>query len=79
MDYVILNTKKPGLGLIESYKKENADLVDNDEKEIENLGVKIIKENILEDVKEKKILWEKKNLLRHDSDKIAKILIGLIQ
>ena len=35
-------------------------------------------DNFVDDVSEKKLLWEKKNLLRHNSDKIAKVLVGLI-
>ena len=78
LDFVVLNSKKPSEELIKSYKMENAYLIENDIEEIENLGIKVIVENLLDDVKEKKLLWEKKNLLRHDPYKIAEVLIGLI-
>ncbi len=78
LDYVILNNEKPGHELIESYARENAHLVENDIKEIEKLGVKVILDNFLDKAKEKKLLWEKRDLLRHDSDKVAEVLVGII-
>ena len=78
LDYVILNNEKPGHELIESYARENALLVENDIKEIEKLGVKVILDNFLDKAKEKKLLWEKRDLLRHDSDKVAEVLVGII-
>ena len=77
-DFVILNSKQPDKKLIEEYEKENAHVIENDPEEIENLGSKVIQEDLLEDTTEKKILWDKKYLLRHNSDKTAKILINLI-
>ena len=78
LDFVILNNKSPNKELIDSYNSENAHLIENDIDEIENLGVSVIAEDLLDDVKEKKLLWEKKNLLRHDPDKIAEVLVGLV-
>ena len=78
LDFVVLNNRDPHEELIESYKLENAHLIENDIDEIENLGVSVIAEDLLDDVKEKKLLWEKKNLLRHDPDKIAEVLVGLV-
>ena len=78
LDYVILNNKKPSMKLLKEYKKENAFLVENDFKELKKLGIKIIVEDVLDESAEKKTLWEKKDLLRHDPDKIAKLLAGLI-
>lgn len=78
IDYVMLNTKEPSEELKKEYENENAHLIENDIYEINKLGVNIIQDEILEDVKEKKILWQKKNLLRHESHKIAKLLMALI-
>jgi len=78
LDFVILNNKSPNEDLIESYKMENAHLIENDIDKIENSGISVIAEDLLDDVKEKRILWEKKNLLRHDPDKISEVLVGLI-
>ncbi|MBD3253424.1 uridine diphosphate-N-acetylglucosamine-binding protein YvcK, partial [Candidatus Pacearchaeota archaeon] len=77
-DFVIINTKQPNEKLIEAYKKENAGLVENDSEEIEKLGIRVIAENVLDETAEKKMLWEKKDLLRHDPDKTAEVLMRLI-
>ena len=78
-DFIILNTKLPPENIIESYEKENASLVENDIKAINKTfpQTKIIQEELIDEVSEKKLLWEKKDLLRHNPDKIAKVLIGL--
>jgi len=78
LDYVIVNSKKPDNLLLEEYEKEYAFLVENDFEEIERLGIKIIAEDVLDDSANKKLLWEKKDLLRHDPEKIAKVLMKLI-
>lgn len=78
LDYVIINTRKPPKRLLQEYEKEYAFLIENDFEQIEKLGVKIIGEDLIEKTSEKQILWEKKDLLRHDPNKIAKVLIRLI-
>jgi len=78
LDFVILNSKTPGAELMESYNRENAYLVENDIDQVENLGVSVISEDLLDNVTEKKLLWEKKDLLRHDPNKIAEGLVGLV-
>lgn len=79
IDHVILNTKIPDSDLLEAYKQENAYLVENDVDEIKNLGIKVTADSLLDDISEKKLLWEKRYLLRHDPEKIAKVLIGLMR
>lgn len=78
IDYVILNSQKPSKELIEQYKEERADIVENDIQEIKSLGVGVIEEDLLESIKEKKMLWEKQYLLRHDSNKIAELLVSIV-
>ena len=78
IDYVIANNKNPLKELLDSYKKENGYLVENDVSGVEKLGVQLILGDFLDDVDQKKILWEKKDLLRHNPQKIAKELINLI-
>lgn len=78
LDFVILNNKSPTRELIELYKIENAYLIENDVDEIESFRVNIIMEDLIDDVNEKKLLWEKKNLLRHNPDKVAEVLMRLI-
>jgi uncharacterized cofD-like protein len=77
-DYVILNDKMPEKSLIEEYEKENAHIVDVDIENIKNLGCEVISQDLLEDVCEKKMLWEKKDLLRHNSDKTAELIMKII-
>ena len=77
LDFVILNNSKPSEELLESYKKENAFLVDTDCEELEKLGVRIFLGSFLDDVEEKKLLWEKKDLLRHNPEKIAELIVCL--
>jgi len=77
LDYVLINTKRPDERLIEEYEKEYASVVENDFDELRKFGVEIIKGEIL-DESDKKLLWEKKDLLRHDPDKIARVLVGLV-
>lgn len=77
LDYIILNSKKPNLDLIEEYEKEHSQLVENDMEELNKLDIKIIQGELLEDAPEKQILWHKKDLLRHDSNKLAKLIINI--
>ncbi|MAG02565.1 hypothetical protein CMI42_04465 [Candidatus Pacearchaeota archaeon] len=78
LDYVLLNTKMPDERLIDAYRLENAEIVENDLEELDNMGVKILSGDFLDEFSEKKLLWEKKDLLRHDPDKIARVLVGLV-
>jgi len=78
LDIVVLNREKPGQDLLDSYKLENAYFVESDIEEIERMGIKVVCDDLLDNVSEKKLLWEKKNLLRHDPDKIAEVLVGLV-
>jgi len=78
LDYVVLNKGKPSNELLESYRRENAFLVENDIEEISKIGVKVICEELLDDITEKKLLWEKKDLLRHNPSRVAEVLVGLV-
>ena len=77
LDFVVLNNKNPSEEIIELYKMENAYLIENDVDKIESFGVSIIIEDLIDDVNEKKLLWEKKNLLRHNPDKIAEVIMNI--
>jgi len=79
IDYLILNKEIPSEKLISQYKEDNSFVVENDVDFIkENFKAKVLVEDILEDLKEKKLLWEKLYLLRHDSNKIAEIVASLV-
>lgn len=76
LNYVIVNTSKPKETTAQSYEEENSKIVEIDEA-LHNQNYEVIEADLIEDVIEKKILWEKDNLLRHDSEKIAKIINGI--
>lgn len=79
LDYAIVNNEKPSEQLIEQYEKDNSFVVEADSDELRKLGVTPIEANLIENINEKKILWEKLYLLRHDSNKIAEIIMSLIK
>ncbi|MEN9625715.1 MAG: hypothetical protein RL557_43 [archaeon] len=79
LDYVIVNTKRPSERLLEGYQKEHASFVDFDREEIEKIDVQIIEGALLDEAAEKKLLWEKKDLLRHDPEKIAEMIMGIVE
>ncbi len=79
LDFVILNNGKPSDSLLESYEKENAFLVENDIEEVKKFAKKVLIGDFLDDVKEKKLLWEKKDLLRHNPRRIAGALVGVVE
>jgi len=79
IDHIILNTQKPNQELIETYEKEHAHLIENDINEIQKLGINTISENVLDETIGKKILWHKKDLLRHHPDKIAEVVMRLVE
>ena len=69
VDYVIANTGEITDELKEKYQKDRAELVKLDREDINSLGVKIVGENLV------KI---KNELVKHDSDKLAEVLVDTI-
>ena len=69
VDYVIANTGEITDELKEKYLKDSAELVKLDREDINSLGVKIVGENLV------KI---KNELVKHDSDKLAEVLVDTI-
>ena len=45
------------------------------DEELESLDLRLIKADICEDIEERRILWEKADLLRHDPGKLADLII----
>ncbi|MFH1380906.1 MAG: gluconeogenesis factor YvcK family protein [Candidatus Omnitrophota bacterium] len=68
IDYCMINTEKIPLGLLEKYKSERAYPVAADKEAIEELGCKAVEANVI----------NTKNLVRHNSEKLAKIIVDLI-
>lgn len=70
LDYVIVNNNIPRQDILDKYQKEGANVVLMDEG-VYNLNVNIKKADLVEDFNQRRILWEKQDLLRHDPDKLA--------
>ncbi|MFP4112280.1 MAG: uridine diphosphate-N-acetylglucosamine-binding protein YvcK [Candidatus Woesearchaeota archaeon] len=77
LDYALVNTKVPDKSLLKKYEEDHSFIVKDDSSEIDTLGVKPVEADIIEEIKEKRILYAKRELLRHDSDKIAKEIIKI--
>ena len=70
LDYIIVNNNIPRNDIIDRYQKEGAEVVLMDEG-VYNLNVNVKKADLVEDLNQKRVLWEKQDLLRHDPDKVA--------
>ena len=70
LDYVIINSNIPRKDILERYQKEGADPVLIDEG-VYNMNINVKKADLVEDIDQRRILWEKQDLLRHDPDKLA--------
>ncbi len=75
IDYVIVNNKIPKLELMKKYEDDGSYLVKYNRESLKLLGVEAIEADVMEEILEQRILYERKDLLRHDSDKIAKSII----
>ncbi len=70
LDYVLVNNNFPRKEIIEKYRKEGADIVALDE-DLENNNVAVEVTDLIENLDQKRILWEKQDLIRHDPEKLA--------
>ena len=70
LDYVLVNNNIPRKSILEKYQKEGADIAQMDEN-VSHLQVKVKMADLVEDLDQKRILWEKQDLIRHDPDKLA--------
>ncbi|HHT9130518.1 MAG TPA: uridine diphosphate-N-acetylglucosamine-binding protein YvcK [Candidatus Brocadiaceae bacterium] len=70
LEYVIVNNNFPRKDIIDKYQKEGAAVVSMDEG-VYSSNVNVKKADLVEDFNQKRILWEKQDLLRHDPDKLA--------
>ena len=70
LDYVLVNNNIPRKSILERYQKEGADVAQMDER-VSHLQVKVKMADLVEDLEQKRILWEKQDLIRHDPDKLA--------
>ncbi|NQT19422.1 MAG: uridine diphosphate-N-acetylglucosamine-binding protein YvcK [Planctomycetes bacterium] len=75
VDYVLLNDNIPSDEILQRYADEGAELVVPGD--VDGLGVQIIRADLVEDIQNKRALWEKQDLLRHDPAKLADAIIKL--
>lgn len=69
LDYCILNIGEIPSAVLKRYSEENAFPVINDVKNIENMGYRVIEEDIV----------SIDSVIRHDSLKLAKIILGIVE
>lgn len=68
IDYVIVNSKEISLAAQEMYADQGAKVVKIDESEIDKLGVKLVKANIINET----------NLVRHDPVKLSRTIMKMV-
>ncbi len=80
IDLVLANNKKPGADILKKYSAEKAKFVEADIQALAQTKVEAIAEDLLSDgvIKKKAGDKLKRSFLRHDSDKLAKLIWGLI-
>ena len=80
IDYVIYNTKKTSSSMLTQYSKDKEYPVAYNTKELSNKTYKTIGENILDLKIQKKYKNDKieRTLIRHDSEKICKVVINIL-
>jgi hypothetical protein len=66
----------PPKEVLERYKAAGAQLLRADD-DLRSLGPQIIEADIVENVDQERVLWEKQDLLRHDPAKLAHIIMEL--
>jgi len=69
IDYCILNLAQIPAEFVEKYKGEGAQLVAADAEKVQEMGFSVIKEDLV----------SAKNYVRHDSQKLARIIIELLE
>ncbi len=72
LDYVILNNGQPPFSILKRYEQDGAALV---RPETYSGRTQAIRDDVMENIKEKRVLWEKQDLIRHDPDKLATVLV----
>ncbi|MFH0954612.1 MAG: uridine diphosphate-N-acetylglucosamine-binding protein YvcK [Candidatus Micrarchaeota archaeon] len=77
-DYVLVNTRVPPSKNLAAYEKEHAFMVRQDKEVLADLPSRIVYADLLQKHTKKKSDWNRRDYLRHDSDKIAKVLMKLV-
>lgn len=83
VQYVIVNSKKPSENLIRKYESQRELLIKFDQKEEGERLFKIIHTNVLSEQKtiysKSDVLADKRAFIRHDSEKLAKVLMMILE
>ncbi|MEW6170420.1 MAG: YvcK family protein [Candidatus Omnitrophota bacterium] len=69
VNWCIVNNAKPPTDILERYRKENSYPIIIDSQKIKKAGCRVVEDDIINAL----------NYVRHDSEKLAKIIIGLIE
>lgn len=77
-DFVLVNTRIPHSKNLKAYEKEHAFMVRADKELLADLPSRIVFADLLQKNTKKKSDWNRRDYLRHDSDKIAKVLMNLL-
>ena len=75
LDCVLLNNTIPPREILDRYEQEGARIVMPGD--VDSLGVRVVKADLVEDIDNRRVLWEKQDLLRHDPEKLAEHIIHL--
>ena len=78
LDAVIVNSYIPPDEVMAAYERDGAALVLPDDELRSRTKLRIIEENLVEDIHSQRILWEKQDLLRHDPTKLAFLLVRML-
>ena len=70
VDYALFNSQFPSEDILDRYRREGAAPVLPDP-DMDFGGVEVLTANLVEDLDQKRVLWEKQDLLRHHPDKLA--------
>lgn len=77
IDYVIVNKEIPRKDVVDRYRKDDSLLVEPDVNEIQKMGIAVILSDVVEETTEERVIYAKRDLLRHDADKIASEVVRL--
>ncbi|NLW51007.1 MAG: uridine diphosphate-N-acetylglucosamine-binding protein YvcK [Candidatus Brocadiaceae bacterium] len=70
VDVALFNDHCPDQEVLARYRAEGAEMVLADD-DLHTLGVPVVTDNLVEDLDGRRVLWEKKDLLRHHPDRLA--------
>ncbi|HDY66204.1 MAG: uridine diphosphate-N-acetylglucosamine-binding protein YvcK [Candidatus Scalindua sediminis] len=70
LDYVLVNDNFPNDDILEKYRSEGAEIIAIDE-DLTKINVEVEVTDLIENIEQKRILWEKQDLIRHDPEKLA--------